>query len=92
MRIAQGLAIPKYLLRISSVQVHQALGRKHGGKADQECDQANIYPGKACHATPTFIWLVGRFSANNGSDGGMSNIYANTRWQSDFWFPVVFAH
>jgi len=47
MRIAHGLAISKYLLRISSVQVHHALGHEHGGKADQECDQANIYPGEA---------------------------------------------
>ena len=38
MRLAHGLAIPEYLLRISSIQVHQALCHENGGEADQECD------------------------------------------------------
>ena len=38
MRLAHGLAIPEYLLCISSVQIHKAVGRENGGEADQECD------------------------------------------------------
>ena len=52
MTLARGLALPEYLLRISSVQVHEALGPKNGSKADQECDQANIDPGEAHEVTP----------------------------------------
>jgi hypothetical protein len=38
MRLAHGLAIPENPLGISSVQIHQAMGREDGGKADQESD------------------------------------------------------
>jgi hypothetical protein len=57
MRLAPGLAIPEDLLRVTSVQVHQALGCEDSGKADQECDQANVGPAEA-HGTTRAIEAV----------------------------------
>jgi len=57
MRLAPGLAIPEDLLRIASVQVHHALGCEDSGKADQECDQANVSPAET-HGTTRAIEAV----------------------------------
>jgi len=46
MWLAHSLAILDYLLRISSVEVHQAMSREDRGEANQECNQANVYPAK----------------------------------------------
>ena len=63
-RLAHGLAISENLLGISSVQVDPAFGREHGGKADQECNEAYVYPAQT-HAAIS-LRIVGQIAINAG--------------------------
>jgi hypothetical protein len=52
MRLAHGLAVPEDLLGIPSIQVHEAMSREDGGKANQKRDQTDVNP-RETHQTPS---------------------------------------
>ncbi len=51
MTLAHRLTIAENLLGILSVQIHYALAREDSREADQERNQADVYPGET-HGQP----------------------------------------
>jgi hypothetical protein len=46
-----GLAVLQDFLRVSAIQIQEAVGHEDGGEAEEKREQADVYPRKS-HGTP----------------------------------------